>query len=128
MTGGPRSTWSIPGWIWSRNESRRRRPTGRQGCGTAWDFRPTLVLGDSDALERAIGNLVDNALKWSPPNGRIRISAADGTVEVSDNGPGIPADDLPYIFDNLDHPDSQASLPGALQYRTAVMSATDNQS
>ncbi len=39
------------------------------------DCRPTLVRGDPDALERAIGNLVDNALKWSPPDGRIRISA-----------------------------------------------------
>ncbi|MGN6678582.1 MAG: sensor histidine kinase, partial [Streptosporangiaceae bacterium] len=63
--------------------------------------QPTLVSGDPDALERAIGNLVDNALKWSPPAGRIRISAAGGTVEVSDDGPGIPADDLPYVFDRF---------------------------
>jgi two-component system sensor histidine kinase MprB len=77
------------------------------------DCRPTLVLGDPDALERAIGNLVDNALKWSPPGGRIRISAADGTVEVSDEGPGIPAADLPYIFDRFYRSVQARSLPGS---------------
>jgi two-component system sensor histidine kinase MprB len=77
------------------------------------DCRPTLVRGDQDALERAIGNLVDNALKWSPPGGRIRISAAGGTVEVSDDGPGIPAEDLPYIFDRFYRSASARALPGS---------------
>jgi two-component system sensor histidine kinase MprB len=77
------------------------------------DCRPTLVRGDPDALERAIGNLVDNALKWSPPDGRIRISAAGGTVEVSDDGPGIPADDLPYIFDRFYRSARARALPGS---------------
>jgi signal transduction histidine kinase len=77
------------------------------------DCRPTLVRGDPDALERAIGNLVDNALKWSPPDGRIHISAADGTVEVSDDGPGIPADDLPYIFDRFYRSAKARALPGS---------------
>ena len=77
------------------------------------DFRPTLVRGDPDALERAIGNLVDNALKWSPPDGRIGISAASGTVEVSDDGPGIPADDLPYIFDRFYRSAQARALPGS---------------
>jgi two-component system, OmpR family, sensor histidine kinase MprB len=77
------------------------------------DCRPTLVRGDPDALERAIGNLVDNALKWSPPDGRVRISTAGGTVEVSDCGPGIPADDLPYIFDRFYRSAKARALPGS---------------
>ena len=77
------------------------------------DCRPTLVRGDPDALERAVGNLVDNALKWSPPGGRIRISAAAGTVEVSDDGPGIPADDLPYVFDRFYRSATARALPGS---------------
>ena len=90
------------------------RAAGRApGLRYELDCRPTLVRGDPDALERAIGNLVDNALKWSPPDGRIRISAAGGTVEVSDDGPGIPADDLPYIFDRFYRSATARALPGS---------------
>jgi len=83
------------------------------GLAFELDCRPTMVRGDPDALERAIGNLVDNALKWSPPDGRIRISAAAGTVEVSDDGPGIPADDLPYIFDRFYRSATARAQPGS---------------
>jgi signal transduction histidine kinase len=90
------------------------RAAGRApGLRYELDCRPTLVRGDPDALERAIGNLVDNALKWSPPDGCIRISAAGGTVEVSDDGPGIPADDLPYIFDRFYRSAKARALPGS---------------
>jgi two-component system sensor histidine kinase MprB len=90
------------------------RAAGRvPGLRYELDCRPTLVRGDPDALERAIGNLVDNALKWSPPDGRIRISATGGTVEVSDDGPGIPADDLPYIFDRFYRSAQARALPGS---------------
>jgi signal transduction histidine kinase len=90
------------------------RAAGRApGLRYELDCRPTLVRGDPDALERAIGNLVDNALKWSPPDGRIRISAAGGTVEVSDDGPGIPAADLPYIFDRFYRSAKARALPGS---------------
>jgi signal transduction histidine kinase len=90
------------------------RAAGRApGLRYELDCRPTLVRGDPDALERAIGNLVDNALKWSPPDGRVRISAAGGTVEVSDEGPGIPADDLPYIFDRFYRSAKARALPGS---------------
>ena len=77
------------------------------------DCRPTLVRGDSDALERAVGNLVDNAVKWSPPGACVGISAADGTVEVRDEGPGIPAEDLPFIFDRFYRSATARSLPGS---------------
>jgi two-component system, OmpR family, sensor histidine kinase MprB len=90
------------------------RAAGRApGLRYELDGRPTLVRGDPDALERAIGNLVDNALKWSPPDGRIRISAVGGTVEVSDDGPGIPAEDLPYIFDRFYRSAKARALPGS---------------
>jgi two-component system sensor histidine kinase MprB len=90
------------------------RAAGRApGLRYELDCRPTLVRGDPDALERAIGNLVDNALKWSPPDGCIRISAVGGAVEVSDDGPGIPEDDLPYIFDRFYRSAKARALPGS---------------
>ena len=52
----------------------RRAPRIDFDCGCA----PHVVHGDPDALERAVANLVDNAVKWSPPGGRVRISVADG--------------------------------------------------
>ena len=90
------------------------RAAGRApGLRYELDCSPTLVRGDPDALERAIANLVDNAVKWSPPDGRIRISAAGGTVEVSDDGPGIPSGDLPYIFDRFYRSTTARALPGS---------------
>jgi two-component system sensor histidine kinase MprB len=90
------------------------RAAGRApGLRYELDFQPTLVRGDPDALERAIGNLVDNALKWSAPDGRIRIVAVGGKVEVSDDGPGITADDLPYIFDRFYRSAQARALPGS---------------
>jgi two-component system sensor histidine kinase MprB len=90
------------------------RAVGRApGLRYELDCRPTLVRGDPDALERAISNLVDNALKWSPTGGCIRISAAGGAVEVSDDGPGISADDLPYIFDRFYRSAKARALPGS---------------
>ncbi len=57
---------------------------------------------DADRLERAIANLLRNALEHTPPGGRIevRLKGGDGqaAVEVSDNGEGIDDDDLPNIW------------------------------
>jgi signal transduction histidine kinase len=64
-----------------------------------------LVPVDVELFERAVANLVDNALKFSRPGDRIMLSGCrrDGHVEVSvaDTGPGIAAVDLPHLFDRL---------------------------
>lgn len=67
--------------------------------------RVPLIVGNPDYLERAISNLVDNAIKYTPEGGRIHLATRqhDGhaIVEVSDNGLGIPAEDLPRIFERF---------------------------
>ena len=64
-----------------------------------------LMLGNPDYLERAVANLIDNAVKYTPVGGRVTVVARpdDGgiVVEVSDNGIGIPADELPRIFERF---------------------------
>ena len=60
------------------------------------------VTGDSELLERAIGNLVDNALKFTPPGGEVEVSVRDAgsraEVAVKDTGEGIAPDALKFIF------------------------------
>lgn len=60
-----------------------------------------VVLGDEGVLEHALGNLIDNAIKYSPPGGTIRArvrSEGEAWVTVSDEGPGISAEHLPHLF------------------------------
>jgi two-component system phosphate regulon sensor histidine kinase PhoR len=68
------------------------------------DNLPT-IKGNADYIERAIANLIDNASKYSPEGGRIQVTAkANGQyaiVEVTDNGIGIPPDDLPRVFERF---------------------------
>lgn len=64
---------------------------------------PAHVVGDSTRLIQVVTNLLNNAAKYTPSNGEItlRVHVADGYAEisVSDNGVGITADVLPYVFD-----------------------------
>jgi two-component system sensor histidine kinase MprB len=96
-----------------------QRVTARAAArATGLDFHTELaeclVHGDPDALERAAANLVDNAVKWSPPGGRVTVRVdAQGTLCVSDEGPGIPAADLPYVFDRFYRSPKARSLTGS---------------
>ncbi len=89
------------------------RARRRSGLTIEVHAEPTLVVGHHDLLERAIANLVDNACKWSDDAGTIEVSVHDGAVGVRDHGPGIPAGDLPHVFQRFYRSDDARSKPGS---------------
>ena len=78
---------------------------------------PAWVHGDRDLLFQALANLVDNAVKYTPPGGRIelRVAPASGAVlvTVSDSGPGIPPDLQARVFERFYRADASRSAPGS---------------
>ena len=75
------------------------------------------IYADPDLFERAVGNLLDNALRFTPENGSIQIALcqheADFEVAVSDNGCGIAAQHLPRVFDRFYRAESSRGSDGA---------------
>jgi signal transduction histidine kinase/ActR/RegA family two-component response regulator len=74
-----------------------------------------LVRGDADKLRQVIINLVDNAIKYSPCEGRIRIALTQSgggfaKVSVIDSGPGIPRDAVPKVFDTYYRVENKESM------------------
>ena len=64
-------------------------------------LEPVLVNGVAARLERAVANLIDNAIKYSPPGEVVEVELRAGELTVRDHGPGIPAEDLPHVFDRF---------------------------
>ncbi len=74
---------------------------------------PCWVEGHAYRLGRAVGNLLDNARKWSPPGQTVSVECRDGSVVVHDRGPGIAEGDLPHIFDRFYRSPAARGLPGS---------------
>jgi len=78
-----------------------------QAAGIAVDreLATAPVLADTRWLHQVITNLLSNALKFTPPGGHVTVvtrkSGPDVVLQVIDTGPGIPADELPHIFDRF---------------------------
>ncbi|WP_328915139.1 MULTISPECIES: sensor histidine kinase [unclassified Streptomyces] len=77
------------------------------------DVTPWFVRGEASALERAIVNLMDNAVKFSPPGGEIEVRLRGGQLTVRDHGPGIATEELPHVFERFWRSPSARSLPGS---------------
>ena len=71
------------------------------------------ILGDASTLERAITNLLDNAVKFSPSDGEIWVELTSaGVLTIIDSGPGVADEDLPHIFDRFYRSDRARNTPG----------------
>jgi two-component system, OmpR family, sensor histidine kinase MprB len=76
-------------------------------------LEPWVVSGSPERLARLVANLVDNAVKWSPPGAGVEVALEAGELSVRDHGPGIAPADLPLVFDRFYRSPAARSLPGS---------------
>ena len=91
--------------------SRAMRRTGRTIEVTSEN--PATVIVRPTQFDRAIGNLVDNALKFCPTPDQIEINIFGSRVDVVDHGPGISDADKPHVFDRFFRATATRALPGS---------------
>jgi two-component system sensor histidine kinase MprB len=96
--------------IVERVAERTRRRTGRDVVVVA---EPVAMLGRPRELTRAIGNLVDNAAKFSDEPSPVEVSVRPGVVEVRDHGSGVAEEDQAQIFDRFYRSADARSKPGS---------------
>lgn len=89
---------------------RMRRRTGRDIVVTL--AGPAEVTGRPPALERAVGNLIDNAAKFAP-DGPIEVAVTGGRVEVRDRGPGFVPGEEQRVFERFHRAEAARALPGS---------------
>ena len=87
----------------------------RRGPSLTFDveLNPLFLDGEPDSLERAITNLLDNAVKFSPQGGTVHVLLEGDRLRISDQGPGIPDDELPHVFDRFWRSPSARNAPGS---------------
>jgi two-component system, OmpR family, sensor histidine kinase MprB len=89
--------------------------TRRSADGVAFNtsLEPTTIKGVPSRLERAVANLLENAVKWSPERSTVDVELKDGELRVRDRGPGIDPDDLERVFDRFYRAPAARSVPGS---------------
>ena len=88
----------------------RRRAGGRR---IVVQTEPWVMVGDAAALERALVNVLDNAVKFSPPASIVTASLSGGIVTITDEGPGVAAADREKVFDRFWRGDEARGTPGS---------------
>jgi len=77
------------------------------------ELEPTIIPGVPSRLERAVGNLLDNAVKYSPAGRPVEIVLRGQELTVRDHGPGISEQDRPHIFDRFYRGAEARGRPGS---------------
>lgn len=76
-----------------------------KGLDIDFSAEEQYIIADKDKLSQVIINLISNALKYTPSGGRVEVKVKQvechTQLTVKDNGPGIPSEDLPYIFERF---------------------------
>jgi two-component system sensor histidine kinase MprB len=91
---------------------RAQRRAGRVTIVVREDH-PGTVTGDAPMIERAMMNVLDNAVKWSPIDGVVAIDVTGTAVTITDNGPGIRAAEIPHVFDRFWRAPDARAMPGS---------------
>ncbi len=99
----------LDGIVQAAIEKARRRGDARFEAR----LESTVVTGRADRIDRAVGNLLENARKWSPPGGVVEVELRDGVLSVRDHGSGFDERDLPHVFDRFYRADRARTLPGS---------------
>ncbi|SDU80370.1 two-component system, OmpR family, sensor histidine kinase MprB [Microlunatus sagamiharensis] len=88
--------------------------TSMRATGLRWqvDLDPVHVNGDADLLVRALGNVLDNAVKFSPVGGTITVSLHGGEIRVADEGRGVEPAERPFVFDRFYRAEASRATPG----------------
>jgi two-component system sensor histidine kinase MprB len=77
------------------------------------ELEPTVISNAPERVARAVGNVIDNARKWSPPEGPVEVTLRDGVFRVRDHGPGFKQSDIEHVFDRFYRADEARRLPGS---------------
>jgi two-component system, OmpR family, sensor histidine kinase MprB len=77
------------------------------------EVEPTVVRGEPQRIQRAVANLVDNAVKWSPSGGFVELELKGGELSVRDHGPGFADADLPHVFERFFRAEAARGRPGS---------------
>jgi two-component system sensor histidine kinase MprB len=91
---------------------RSRRRAGEQ-VEIRTRLEPTLVEGEAERVGRAVSNLIENAVKWSPPGGAVEVELTGGVLSVRDHGPGFDDADLPHVFERFYRAAAARGTPGS---------------
>ena len=91
----------------------RARVRAGGGVEIHTDLEAAVVVGEPDRIQRAVSNLLENAVKWSPPGGSIEVTLRDGVLSVRDHGAGFTQADLPHVFERFYRADRARGMPGS---------------